>query len=1620
MTKLTIPLLLGSLFFVTVPPGRALAQEPPAPGADRIRLKEKYRSILERNPYHDLAFDKILLFAAEENFLEALVEEFETLTREAPADPGYRYLLARIYQKGDRLVEAVATLEAVPEKNDRVLGLLGELQMQRGEMELAAKALEDAASLAKEEKALRRLYRQIGSLHLRQGDKAKAAAAFRRIIDIDPDSYYLRKEVAQALGEAGLDDEALADYDALLEMAGEDASKRCAILRETGRIHEKRKEHDKALEVYKSAAELLGRGNWMKADLEGRVIQVHRARGTLDVLEASCMERLQAEPHIVDHHLFLARVLEEGGESEAAVKALRAATGRFPKDLGLGRKLLRTLEEVADSEGQVAEYQRLIAEHPSETDLYVELGRIFAREQKFAQAKLQWEKVIAGKIEDTNLFLRLADLYGQYDLHDDAIRAYELAIRIEPKEKSHRVALGQFLHTIGRKEEALQEWSEIRGLDPEADLNLAEVLFGHGYPDEALSLAEEIRRGGKKDASLYLLLTEIHRARNDFDSAKATAREAADLAPEATREEAITTVVSLHKAAGSLSSLVEEEEGNLASAKSLVPYLILGEVFTRTREVSRAVGVYRDLLEKDPTQTGILERLADLYLDGGDLKGALEAYERVLKLKPGKERPIYKKIAGIHLRRDDREEASQTWRRMIRSKPNSPAVYKDVADEYMRISSIDEAIHHYRQALERDPADPVEVRIALSEALSAKRDEEGAIQELREALGEAKDDDKQDDVRRKLYRLHQSRGSIEDETTRLRRVVEENPYDVESALLLADFYLRGYEYALAIEMLDRVIPFQRGNRSLLLQKGRLLAEMEEYPRAVEVFRAALKARGPGRDTTLEELGEALVELGDREGAVEVWASLGDKQREADLLRSNQMPEKALARTGVMLTRSPGDPEILIERARILQEMGKKEEAAGEYERLLEIAPRYRKALKELGELWMDLEEKEKAVACGRRLFGSKEMGRKKKDDETRSYYYWGYWYYSGSSGPKQSKLSIAQQYFQQLGLHSEFAEILEEEIHQSPTNLEARLALAGLYEREASKPEKALEVYRAILGEEWDEDEFKKAAQSMSRWGMYGYYGGSQEDPEAMIWQQMEGIYKQRADLRLARLEELQKNPELSPDETMELVSLYTQSGKLQEARQRLLDESGSDSEDARFLAELASRHMDEEEHEDAARLYRQLLEWVEKNAEPMPEKDEKRRRTQLLNWTPYFIKDNATKAQVDEAVDITLEVQKRLRPPNRWVPSAHTILSLIARAEFRLDNDEAAMKALETIVDRGEDYLNLAAVGNICFENDRHDEAEAFYLRAQKDARSREDNPVHKWYTSEFLNSLPPDSARNLGLVYKKRGEMLRAYDCLREGNFTEDTRRLLKEEKLGEALERRYVEETAATLGKIDPEGTDESPLKEHLEATIKLAEIHEEGKRIDDAAGIYRMAAEISPPHLAVTLLEATAILFEKERRLDEAIEIHREIIDLKTEMNRNLALYREKVGLSLQPDRSAVATGGLRQSLHQYGGGYWPGPRYGGNYDTGENYYALADLYTMKGEPKASIRALIKHTRENPGRNFSSWEIVEFAENQGLQAEILPLYRIMGLDKSKSSWERRAYAEALEKAGRMRRR
>lgn len=622
-------------------------------------------------------------------------------------------MLARLLARTDQLDEALETLDAVAEPSAELHRLVGRLQLRAGRWDEAVAALDRAAEATDDPEVLESIHKERGQAHLAAGDREKAAEAFRALAAIDPGSFHLRLEAATELAWHGLAEEVLDELAVADQLAGDDASKRCRVLSEIGRLHERLGQGDQAVATYREALARLARGHWLKRDLHERILAVHQRAGTVDeLIETSRADAADASD--LDARELLARALVLSERREEARDVLTAAATDFPSDLELSQRLLEVIEALGDDDGRIAEYQRILGERPEELELYLELGRVFAGSGRFEQARRQWNATLEQRLDDAGLCVRLAGMYALFDQIDDARARYEQAIALEPREVRHYTDLAAFL--------------AVRGLRDEVPAVL----------ERADAAAQG---GGSSGGGNASRLSEVASLRSEYNQPE-RARAALALDPEDAQlksrlADALLREGSLEQAAGILHEVVETAR-EAALRNSAVDRIV--RQFSRAERPEELLALETAAAEERPEALAPRLVLGKLYVQRREPDLAIGVYEALIEARPQTRRTYLKEIARIHLARYDQQAAFECYDEILRGAPDNAAAFREVADDYDKLGLHDKRLECLRQAARLAPED-ARTRLALADAWRTLGEWDRAREEIAEATRVASDED---------------------------------------------------------------------------------------------------------------------------------------------------------------------------------------------------------------------------------------------------------------------------------------------------------------------------------------------------------------------------------------------------------------------------------------------------------------------------------------------------------------------------------------------------------------------------------------------------------------------------------------------------------------------------------------------------------------------------------------------------------------------------------------------------------------------------------------------------------------------------------------------------------------
>jgi tetratricopeptide (TPR) repeat protein len=1598
-----LSLLLLSLF-VTL---NLLAPQVSGQDRDPRRTIERYQSYLDRKPFNDRAFDQMVTAAVSINALDELIEGYRKRVEQG-ATLGPRVILARLLAKADEHQEAFDVLKqhlgTEGEGGDpRVLRIAGDLELERGNTKQAVALLDRAAAGTDERELLEDIHTMRGEAWLAAGDEDKAAAAFRDLAELEPGSFPLRLDAADALARHGLHEAALVQYQVAADLAKDDIPRRCRVLAEIGKLREALSEGEAALGAYREAIGLMARGHWLKNDLYARVLALHRRTGQLERLLTNAAADSAAAPGDLDAREFHARVLIAAERDEEARDVLRAATEEFPTDLSLGRQLIGVLYGLDDVDGVVAEYQRLLEEHPDELELYLELGQTFASAGRLEQAARQWRQTLQQRLDDPNLCIRLAGLYALYQQPEEAVALFEKAIELEPTELRHYSDLAAYLRAQERPEDAgdvIARAESSSAGDPGRIADVAGMWREHRDLDRARGAIDAALALQPDDPQLHYRLADLQLAQEQEEAAVETLHHVLHIADEGNlRRSASERLLRLFQRGERLNELVALEQAAIeADPTDPIPHVILGKAFVVMRLPDQAEEHYQRLLVLEPERDDARVALARLAENRSDFAGALAHYDALIEARPQARRRWLDSIARIHLARYDQDKAFECYQEILASSPDNPAAFREVATSYQRLGMIDEASDCLRQAVRLDPDDH-RTRLRLADLYRQLGELRSAEREVLAAM-ESDEDRIVSDARTSYYELLSSAGRVNDEVKALRTRVEDNPYDIEAPLVLTDIYVRELEYELAIEVLDRLLGYQPDQTDLLLERGRLLGLLERYDEAIAVYERLWKMKGVDREDLALSIADAALEDGDRDKAAQVLATVANAGRVARLYRKKERWDEAIEVLERGLSRAPGDRRLLSSLADLHEARGDEDSAIAVLERAMELRGDSFSRLKQLGTLYNTVGKRDEAIACGRRLFllireveeeepDPDDEGGKPKAPTRRALSWW-----------NRGRVSDVQSYFSGLGLNREFAEIGAEEVLLQATNHSLFTTVVSALQNLEGEGARTMELVEAV----------REATLRKQRLPEGYTAAGWSRSLDA----QRVGLYRRDvpfAEQRLTALTAASDGGEATAVDYEEWARILDHLTRPKEKLDVLTMGVEHFPDSTSLRAGLASTLYAEKRYDQALPHYAALVELT--LASPPDPADElfarnfsfKSSKFRILQKFPRHVRRRISSEDLRAFFDLT-----QSRPLNlSWGPGTQQFPAAARLAHARClgkadDKAEAGRRLTAMAADAGDNLLELSTIAGALYALDLFEEAGEIYARLAKRERELSVHPVFGFNRSWARSFNSPMS--RLARIRERTGDYVEAYHLLRTfGDAAAGELALNTGDCLPEARERyaTLVAQERARLTGDEDEDTDA-----WRDACVRLAEIEQIDKRWDEALALYQKVADRRTDDFSI--LEQLAALHMRAGRVDDTIAVHRAIIARKRELNLRPLRAERPPGRVLtpiappKPQERNWAWSNLRSSYYARG----PQP----NFPYRENYVAILKLLLDRGRVEEATDVMRDLARTDV-QTFSwlGYSLAEVIEQYQLGAKGIPILRLVHSHNSRYYSMTVQFAKAL---------
>lgn len=425
-------------------------------------------------------------------------------------------------------------------------------------------------------------------------------------------------------------------------------------------------------------------------------------------------------------------------------------------------------------------------------------------------------------------------------------------------------------------------------IDKNAVIKEAQKFTAKGQFDKAIAEWKKIAKESPNDANVFNTIGDLCLKKNSKPEAVEAYKKAADiLAADGFTSKAIALYrkvlnidpkkIEAHLALADLNA----EKGLTGNA--LESYKIAADHYTQNKEKDKALGIYQKMADLNPSNIAFRIKLAEMYVKEGMKKEAINAFLQA---------------ANVHISKEAFNDARQLFEKALALDPNSKEVYQKAGLVYFKEGKFVEACKALKPAFESDQSNEEIADLYLDALSKAGRGAEAA--EVYQKL--LSQQPERNDLREKLYRLY----------------LEQKDYDKAFAEVssLANVKIESKDLDAAEEILKVFIteaPRHVDAKRALSAVYKAVGKVEEAASAL-VQAAEILINDGDRDSAKEALEKAIELAPDHDEAKRLMESLQPPERQSQPDLEIEEPEKPEPAQAPAVTRAapPASPVALLE------------------------------------------------------------------------------------------------------------------------------------------------------------------------------------------------------------------------------------------------------------------------------------------------------------------------------------------------------------------------------------------------------------------------------------------------------------------------------------------------------------------------------------------------------------------------------------------------------------------------------------------------------------------------------------------------------------------------------------
>jgi tetratricopeptide (TPR) repeat protein len=599
------------------------------------------------------------------DYIDRAVSEYKLAIAADPDSLFLRVELAELYWRvsrvGDAIHEAEDVLKSDPDYPDahRLLArvywhMLGESQTEKTNSENLHKAIEHMEALTRLEPSDTDSWQVLGRLYKLDNQDKKAEEAFKKVLNVDPDSKGGLSSLAQLYFEQG-------DYAGAVELLKKipEDDMDPSLLGMLGYAYSQKHDFESAVATYEKA---------LAKDPENQELRRAYADALMDMgntpaARAEFEKILKADPDDGSAYLRLAQLDRQEGRFDQARKELEHA---------------RTLPQPADTKVQYnmkIEYeQALLEDAAGNQDKAIALLQGLVKSSEQAQ-----DQYTPAEANNRALFLeRLGLIYREQRKNQPALQAFQQIVALgkaqAPRGEELIVDTMRLTHQLPK---ALDEVnSAVQKFPEEPEQRSLRILRAYvvgemGQVSEAVNQLHALMNNTPADRELCLSVAQVYIQAKQFTEA----------------EQAV------NKALGYSSK--PEEEG--------YSRFLLGEVYERQKKYDLAEEQFKKVLAADPFNASAANYLGYMLADRGvRLEESVKYIQKALELEPNNGAYL-DSLGWAYYKMDRCDLAEPPLEKAARLMSDDPTIHEHLGRLYLRMGKETLAEQEWERALKDWP-----------------------------------------------------------------------------------------------------------------------------------------------------------------------------------------------------------------------------------------------------------------------------------------------------------------------------------------------------------------------------------------------------------------------------------------------------------------------------------------------------------------------------------------------------------------------------------------------------------------------------------------------------------------------------------------------------------------------------------------------------------------------------------------------------------------------------------------------------------------------------------------------------------------------------------------------------